>query len=93
MDNFLWGAMKNELFRPGRTYETRAELVDAIMELENQFNDPNNHFHIALENAFLGSIENENGTRRGGKNNKLPFLKLKSVQHEICPIFGSEIST
>ena len=68
MDNFLWGTMKQELFRPGRTYETRESLVSAIRELENQFNDPNHHYHIALENSFLGSFTNDNGTRRGGKN-------------------------
>ena len=67
MDFFLWGIMKDELFRPGKIYESRESLITAIMELETQFNDPNHRLHQALENAFLGSHTNDYGIRRGGK--------------------------
>ena len=81
MDFFLWGIMKDELFKPGKVYETRDQLVTSIMELESQFNDPNHRLHQALENAFLGSYTNDYGRRRRGKILKLTFDKtfLESI--------------
>ena len=73
MDFFLWGIMKDELFKPGKNYETRDSLVAAIMDLEAQFNDPDNRLHQCLENAFLGGHSDDYGRRRGGKINKITF--------------------
>ena len=74
-DMYIFGLLRTELCRPGVVYDTRAQLVQAVRDMEVKFNDPNHVFNQGLENAFLGSYFSENGQRKGGKKLNIPGWK------------------
>ena len=70
--------LRKELCRPGLEFRSQNDLVEAVVNMERRFNDPNDWLCSGLENFYLGS-HFDNGIRRGGTDNNYLFHVVKQM--------------